>query len=76
MKNIFLFIILVFSTIVQAQNSVLKTKIAQKAAALETQVIQWRRDFHQNPELGNSEFKTEKKLQPILKVLVFKYKQK
>ena len=67
MKNLFLYIILAFSTIVQAQNSVLKTKIAQKAAALETQVIQWRRDFHQNPELGNSEFKTAEKIATYLK---------
>lgn len=67
MKNLFLYIILAFSTIVQAQNSVLKTKIAQKAAALETQVIQWRRDFHQNPELGNSEFKTAEKIANYLK---------
>jgi amidohydrolase len=28
------------------------------AAALEDQVITWRRDFHQNPELSNREFRT------------------
>jgi amidohydrolase len=28
------------------------------AAALEEQVVAWRRDFHQNPELGNREFRT------------------
>ena len=28
------------------------------AAELEEQVIAWRRDFHQNPELGNREFRT------------------
>ncbi len=28
------------------------------AAALEAQVIAWRRDFHANPELGNREFRT------------------
>ncbi|MBU1821832.1 MAG: amidohydrolase, partial [Bacteroidetes bacterium] len=29
-------------------------------AELEPKVIQWRRDFHQHPELGNQEFRTAK----------------
>ena len=32
--------------------------IDQHAAALEAQVIAWRRDLHQHPELGNREFRT------------------
>jgi metal-dependent amidase/aminoacylase/carboxypeptidase family protein len=28
----------------------------------ESQVIDWRRDFHQHPELGNREFKTAEKI--------------
>ncbi|MDT8340476.1 MAG: amidohydrolase [Longimicrobiales bacterium] len=28
------------------------------AATLEAQVVAWRRDFHENPELGNREFRT------------------
>ena len=27
-------------------------------AAVESKVIEWRRDFHQHPELSNREFKT------------------
>jgi metal-dependent amidase/aminoacylase/carboxypeptidase family protein len=67
MKKLIFCIALTLTSIVQAQNTVLKTKIAQKAAALENQVIQWRRDFHQNPELGNSEFKTAEKIATYLK---------
>jgi metal-dependent amidase/aminoacylase/carboxypeptidase family protein len=36
-----------------------------KKAESESKVITWRRDFHQNPELGNREFKTAEKLQHI-----------
>ena len=32
--------------------------IDAEAHALEAQVVAWRRDFHQNPELGNREFRT------------------
>jgi len=34
------------------------TELDAIAAALEEQVIAWRRDFHQHPELGNQEFRT------------------
>ena len=34
------------------------TGIRQKVAAVEQRVIAWRRDIHQNPELGNREFRT------------------
>ena len=33
-------------------------KLDRAAAALEAQVIAWRRDLHQHPELGNREFRT------------------
>ena len=51
-----------YSIFAAAQNSDLKTKVAKKAASLESKVITWRRDFHQNPELGNREFKTAEKI--------------
>jgi amidohydrolase len=38
--------------------SPLAAAIDAAAAALEAQVIAWRRDFHANPELGNREFRT------------------
>ncbi|MDG2433688.1 amidohydrolase [Flavobacterium sp.] len=52
-----------------AQNSALKTKISTKAKAIESKVIEWRRDFHQNPELGNREFKTAEKIAAHLRSL-------
>ena len=47
----------------------LKAKISQKAESLEAKVVAWRRDFHQNPELGNREFKTAEKVANHLKSL-------
>lgn len=37
--------------------------------AVEDKVIEWRRDFHQNPELSNREFKTAEKIAKHLKSL-------
>ena len=36
----------------------LSDRIAALTAALESQVIAWRRDLHSHPELGNREFRT------------------
>lgn len=36
---------------------------------IEPKVIEWRRDFHQHPELGNREFETAKKIAAHLKSL-------
>ncbi len=36
----------------------LQSKIEQQAKEMEPKVIEWRRHFHQYPELSNSEFKT------------------
>ena len=70
MKKIILFTgLLTFSIFASAQNAALKAKIAQKAASLESKVITWRRDFHQNPELGNREFKTAEKIAAHLRSL-------
>ncbi|WP_409187192.1 hypothetical protein [Antarcticibacterium sp. 1MA-6-2] len=44
-------------------------EIASAADALEPKVIEWRRDFHQNPELSNREFETAKKIAAHLKRL-------
>ncbi len=38
-------------------------------AAIEDKVIEWRHDIHQNPELGNREFKTAEKIAKHLKSL-------
>jgi amidohydrolase len=45
-------------------------KIAlEKAEAIEEKVIEWRRHFHQNPELSNREYKTGEKIAEHLKSL-------
>jgi amidohydrolase len=38
----------------------LQSEIDRRARELEAKVVTWRRDFHQNPELGNREFRTSK----------------
>ncbi len=49
------------SSMVIAQTSKeLRSDIDLLAREIESQVIHWRRDFHQNPELSNCEFRTSK----------------
>jgi amidohydrolase len=38
----------------------LNSKVESRLAALQPRIIEWRRDFHQNPELSNREFRTSK----------------
>ena len=38
----------------------LHAAIEKAVAALEPQVVAWRRDFHANPELSNREFRTSR----------------
>lgn len=56
-KNLFV-VLLVCSGIVNAQTPHLKEIISQHADKIEQKVIDWRHDFHQNPELGNRETRT------------------
>ncbi len=70
MKNIILTAVLLsITSLASSQDAVLKTKVSQKATSLESKVIAWRRDFHQNPELGNREFKTAEKIAAHLRSL-------
>jgi amidohydrolase len=73
MKKIIILMALIgfISTNSNGQNTTtaLKAKISQKAEMLEAKVVAWRRDFHQNPELGNREFKTAEKVAAHLKSL-------
>ena len=39
------------------------------AAAIEPRVVEWRRDFHRNPELANREFRTSAKVAEHLRAL-------
>ena len=46
-----------FTTVTFAQTGY-KATVAKKADAIQQKVINWRRDFHEHPELGNHEFRT------------------
>ncbi len=52
----FLFITLAFSSL--AQNTPLRNQVSLAAKKNEQKVIDWRRDIHAHPELGNSEIRT------------------
>jgi amidohydrolase len=58
MKKIFLigFSLLTLNSF--AQKSDLRPLVSKKADAIEQKVITWRRDFHEHPELGNTEVRT------------------
>ncbi|MGB1231056.1 MAG: amidohydrolase [Winogradskyella sp.] len=63
MKNLLL-IALLASTVSFSQNT-----IKEDITAIETKLIEWRRHFHENPELSNREFNTAKKIAKHLKSL-------
>lgn len=50
-------------------SSKLQSKVDNMIESLEPKVIEWRRDFHQYPELSNREFKTSAKVAEHLKSL-------
>jgi amidohydrolase len=52
-----------------ASAQITETQLDQAARSLAPQVIDWRRDFHQNPELGNRETRTAATVAAHLKAL-------
>lgn len=67
MKKLTLFLLfLVLSAPIYAQSSNLKKLIDERTDELESQVIEWRHWFHENPELSNREFNTSKRIAEIL----------
>lgn len=56
-KFLFVVAILLPPLFGSAQNA-LKTEAAKRAESITQKIIDWRRDFHQHPELGNSEVRT------------------
>ncbi len=58
MKKLLLSGLLIAPFCLFAQNSALKTEVGKRADALTEKVINWRRDFHEHPELGNQEKRT------------------
>ena len=64
MKNLLLTITMFTSVFAFAQHG-----LDKDIANIEGKVIEWRRDFHQHPELSNREFKTAEKIAAHLKSL-------
>ena len=62
---------LAFPDLARAQEpgSPLAEEIDRRAAEVESKVIEWRRDIHRNPELGNREFETAAKVAAHLESL-------
>lgn len=69
MLRTLLSIALIISVLQAHAQSNLSASIDQKAQLLEEKLVEWRRDFHENPELGNREFKTADKVANHLKQL-------
>lgn len=69
MKKLFSLLLLLFaSTIAFPQvNAKLQAKLDQQASEIEQQVIEWRRYFHERPELSNREVKTGEKIAELLR---------
>ena len=58
MKYIYISFLLLLPCMVLGQGP----NLEQDYIAIESKVIEWRRDIHQNPELSNREFKTAEKI--------------
>jgi amidohydrolase len=64
MKKFILFIFFLSNLVAFSQS-----EIEKDITSIEAKVIEWRRDFHQHPELSNREFKTAEKIAEHLKSL-------
>lgn len=74
---VFIALINVFSfQIASAQKSNYSGHIAKSADKIEQKVIAWRQDIHQNPELGNREFRTAELVAKHLQSLGIEVKTK
>lgn len=67
MKIKILTFIVLFATLPVVQAGITAAEIDQAAAAVQPQVVEWRRWFHQNPELSNREFNTSVRIAEILR---------
>ena len=66
---VLLILLILTSPHVIAQTGKYKEQIDIAAKSIESQVIDWRRDFHEHPELSNREFKTGEKVAKYLRSL-------
>lgn len=68
-KVALLCLLTLFTNVCLAQTKDHTTAISKAADAIEQKVIAWRHDIHQNPELGNREFRTAELIATHLKSL-------
>src|SRR5919108_2512890 len=59
-----------------AVTDAIRDGIDREAKAIEARMIAWRRDIHQNPELGNREFRTAGLVAEHLKKLGYEVREK
>ena len=69
LKAAFLIVLLACTTAYGQSQPRRQSQIEQMAKAIEPKVIEWRRHFHQNPELSNRETKTATRIAEHLKGL-------
>lgn len=69
MKNLYFVVLCIFSVPAFSQTESLKNIVNKKADSLQSQLIMWRRDFHEHPELGNHEVRTSGIIAAYLKSL-------
>jgi hypothetical protein len=69
MRRILWCLLVVISITTANANGTLKEQVDLSADRIESKVIEWRRHFHQFPELSNREFKTAEKVAEHLKNL-------
>jgi len=58
MRALLMLFSLFISSLSFAQQETIRQKISAAADKLEPKIVEWRRDFHQHPELGNNEVRT------------------
>ena len=75
-KLTFVIIALLNVFFASAQSSNYNELIAKNADKIEQKVIAWRHDIHQNPELGNREFRTAELIAKHLQSLGIEVKTK
>jgi amidohydrolase len=61
--------VLMLAPLTNATAAITDQQLDQGARNIDAQLIDWRRDLHRNPELGNREFRTAKKVEAHLRQL-------
>jgi amidohydrolase len=72
MRRILLSLLLLSPSLVANADDALFARLDAQAGALKPRVVEWRRDLHQHPELGNREFRTAERVAEHLRSLGLK----